>query len=641
MWRGGVPRSTARGFAAVALAVASFAWASPWNVTLPIRPAVLDRVPPRYVPAPLGSQHVDGMLGDRLAVNLEKRLLAEVDPEPLLKGYRQRPGQQTWIGEHIGKFIDAATNAWAYSGDQRLKAKLDRAVRDLLATQLDDGYLGTYVEADRFKDYGGKEVEPTEKEPLWDVWTHKYNLIALLNYYRRTGYEPALAASKRIGDLLLDHYGEGKTSIARNDWHVGMANTSVLGPMALLYRLTGDARYLEFCRYIVRAWDEPRGPRLLTTLLTTGRVNEIGNGKAYEMTSNFVGLLELYRATGETDYLRAVQRAWDDIVRNRRYVTGTASWGELYRDDHLLRADGRVGEGCVTTTWMQLNLELLKLTGEARYADEIERTVYNALVGAQHPDSGRICYFFPLDGARQFGTVSQGIPGVSCCSSSVPRALTLIPSAAWGVRNGGIAVNLFVPGTATLAFAGGEVSLKSETRYPVDGDVTLTLRMASPMRFPLLVRIPSWSKSMTVTAGGRDWTSARDGYIEIDRTWTDGDTVTVRVDLTPIVISGAPAYPDRVAIQRGPQVLAADERLNPGASPWMNDLWLAGLATADVALRDASASLPKDWKGTQAYAVDGYFGNAQLGRRPMTLVLVPIADAGQTGGEYRTWLQRP
>ena len=370
-----------------------------------------------------------------MTVNLEQRLLEGVDPEPLLKGYRQRPGQQTWIGEHIAKFIDAATNAWASSRDPRLKAKLDRAVRDLLATQLDDGYLGTYVAADRFKDYGGREIEPSEKEPLWDVWAHKYNLIALLNYYQRTGNGPALGASRRIGDLLVSRYGKGRQqSISHNDWHVGMANTSVLEPMARLYRLTGDARYLDFCRYIVSAWDEPKGPRILTTLMSSGRVTDVGNAKAYEMTSNFVGLLELYHATSEAIYLQPVLRAWNDIVTNRLYLTGSASWGELYRRDHLLRADGRVGEGCVTTTWMQMNLKLLELTGEAKYADELERTIYNALTAAQHPEAGTICYFLPLDGSKQYGTVSQGVPGVSCCTSSVPRGLTLVPSAAWGVR---------------------------------------------------------------------------------------------------------------------------------------------------------------------------------------------------------------
>src|SRR5262245_16928896 len=183
--------------------------AAPDDRPVSIRPRVPDQVEARFVPAPLNAQRIEGVLGDRLAVNVQRRLLEDVDTEPLLKGYRQRPGQQTWIGEHIGKFIDAATNAWAYSGDARLKAKLDRAVRDLLATQLDDGYLGTYLPADRFKDFGDATFEPSEDLPLWDVWAHKYNLLALLNYYQRTGFEPALAAARRIGDLLCRKYGDG------------------------------------------------------------------------------------------------------------------------------------------------------------------------------------------------------------------------------------------------------------------------------------------------------------------------------------------------------------------------------------------------------------------------------------------------
>ena len=137
-------------------------------------------------------------------------------------------------------------------------------MRELIATQLEDGYLGTYTPQERFIDYGDKGYEPAENLPLWDVWAHKYNLLGLLNYYRRTGYEPALQASRRIGDLLCKTYGDapGQKDIVRNDWHVGMANTSVLEPMAMLYRYTGDRKYLEFCRYIVRAWDEPKGPKI-------------------------------------------------------------------------------------------------------------------------------------------------------------------------------------------------------------------------------------------------------------------------------------------------------------------------------------------------------------------------------------------
>ena len=292
--------------------------------SIQVRPTVPAGVDARFVPAALDEQTIDGLLGDRMTVNLSERLLAGVDTDVILKGYRQRPGQHAWIGEHVGKFIDAATNAWAYTGDARLKAKLDAAVRDLIAAQLEDGYLGTYPPQDRFIDYGEKGYEPAENLPLWDVWAHKYNLLGLLNYYRRTGFEPALQASRRIGDLLCKTYGDGagQKSIVRNDWHVGMANTSVLEPMAMLYRYTGDAKYLEFCRYIVRAWDAPKGPKIATTLVASGHVNEVANAKAYEMTSNLVGLLELHLATGDEAYLRPVLRAWEDIVKNRLYPSG-------------------------------------------------------------------------------------------------------------------------------------------------------------------------------------------------------------------------------------------------------------------------------------------------------------------------------
>jgi DUF1680 family protein len=611
--------------------------------TVHVHAKVPDRAEARFTPAPLDAQALGGALADRMAVNLQQRLLEGIDLEVLLEGYRQRPGQHAWIGEHIGKFIDAATNTWAYTGDARLKTKLDSAVRELLATQLEDGYLGTYVEADRFIDYGEKGYEPAENLPLWDVWAHKYNMLGLLNYYRRTGFEPALGACRRMADLLIKTYGEGpgQRNIVRNDWHVGMANTSVLEPMAILYRYTGDPRYLEFARYIVRAWDEPKGPKIVTTLLSKGRVNEVANAKAYEMTSIFLGLIELYRATGDDTYWRPVLRAWDDIVRYRLYATGTTSYQELFRNDRLLRADGKVGEGCVTTTWMQLNLRLLEMTGEAKYADELERTIYNALLGAQHPKTGLICYFTPLNGKKEYGAVAHGAAGVNCCTSSVPRGVSLIPLAAWGIRRGGVAVNLFVPGTVRLTLPAGEVTLESKTRFPIEGDVSLTVRVAKPARFPLSIRVPAWSRRVEVTAAGRTFSEPRDGYIEIDRTWNTNDHVTIRMDLTMSVLDGSPTYPDQIAVQRGPQILAADDRLNPGSSPWTSDLWLTGLASATPQLRDADGSLPEKWSGSQAYAVAGYFGNAALGKRPVDLILVPLADAGQTGGEYRVWLQRP
>ncbi len=233
--------------------------------------------------------HIGGWLGARIDANARNRLLA-VDTEPLLAGYRKRPGSHPWIGEHVGKWLHAATLAWAYTGDPHLKAKLDRVAADLIACQEPDGYLGTYVPEQRFGLYQGAD---------WDVWSHKYNLIGLLTYYHYTGNRPALDCCRKMADLLCATFPARKSILAAGT-HVGMAATSVLEPVVLLYRFTGDARYLEFARYIVKSWDEPGGPAIGASLRAGRGVNRTANGKAYEMLSNLVGLCELARATGET-----------------------------------------------------------------------------------------------------------------------------------------------------------------------------------------------------------------------------------------------------------------------------------------------------------------------------------------------------
>ena len=167
---------------------------------------------------------------------------------------------------------------------------------ELIACQEPDGYLGTYSPDKRFGLYEGAD---------WDVWSHKYNLIGLLTYYQYTGNRLSLDCCRKMGDLLIATF-PGKKSILAAGTHIGMAATSVLEPVVLLYRFTGDKRYLDFARYIVKAWDEPHGPAIAASLRAGKGVNHTANGKAYEMLSNLVGLCELARATGDRSLLEPV-----------------------------------------------------------------------------------------------------------------------------------------------------------------------------------------------------------------------------------------------------------------------------------------------------------------------------------------------
>ena len=548
--------------------------ASAWAAVVP------DRVSDRFVPAPYESQRIEGLLGERMRVNLEGRLL-RVDEARLLRGFEQPPGQQAWIGEHIGKYLDAAANTWRLTRDQRLKAQMDRMARALMATQRPDGYLGTYTDDKRWTS--------------WDVWVHKYDLIGLLNFHQSTGDESALRASRRIGDLLCETFGPGKRDIIASSTHVGMAATSVLEPIVQLYRLTGEPRYLEFCRYLVASWDQPNGPKILESLRTTGSVFKTANAKAYEMMSGLIGVVELYKVTGDESLIKPVLIAWRDIRDKRLYITGTTSSKEHFLDDDVLPGEEKdnVGEGCATVTWLQLTWRLLRLTGGAEYAEELERTVYNQLLGAQDPHTGNICYFTPLNGTKKPG------PGINCCVSSEPRGISLVPLLTWGAMQDGPAVMLYTPGAFDTPFA----RIESETSFPAGGSVRLKIADAKKKEFTLYLRVPRWTRSFAVRVDKERISGKPGTLLPIKSEWKDGDVVTIDMDMTVRLLPGGQSYPGSVAVARGPQVLAAENALNPemiSVRP--------GLASLQ------SVSPPATWHGRQVYTADG-------------ITFVPFADA--------------
>ena len=431
--------------------VSLLAWmVLPVSAAMP-KPAVADKVQDKFVPAAYDAQKIEGLLGDRMRTNLKGRLL-HVDENGLIGGFQKRPGTHPWIGEHVGKFLHAAANTYEYSHDEKLKELMDRLAKELIATQLPDGYLGTYSDDQRWTS--------------WDVWVHKYDLIGLLSYYQVTGYEPALEASKKVGDLLARTFGDqpGQRDIIKAGTHVGMAATSVLEPICMLYRYTGDKKYLDFAYYLVRSWDQPHGPKIIDSLLKTGSVYKTANAKAYEMLSNIVGLVDLYRLTGDEKFFKVAQIAWDDVAKNRLYISGTASSHEHFQENGKLPADDSadVGEGCVTVTWIQLGWQLLRITGEHKYADELERTVFNQLLAAQNPQNGNICYFTPLIGRK------NATPGINCCVSSEPRGISMIPQLTWGALDGGIAVLLYTQGSVNI----DGNKLIEQTNFPDTGKVT-------------------------------------------------------------------------------------------------------------------------------------------------------------------------
>jgi hypothetical protein len=644
-----------------------------FSAMMPVTPVpdkVACMVPDRQAFQEPDCVHLSGWLGTRIAANEVNRLV-KIDPARLLEGYRKRPGRQAWDGEHVGKWLHAATLAWVYTGDPALRQKLDYVAAELVKCQLADGYLGTYLEKDRWTE--------------WDVWAHKYNLIGLIAYMRWTGNLEPLPACRRMAELLCRTFGDapGKSDIIAAGHHVGMAPTSVLEPMVLLYRFTGEPRYLDFCSYILRAWEQPNGPKILSTLLTQKRVDKVGNGKAYEMLSCLNGALEYYRTVGDHKILEACLNAWQDIVDHRLYITGAASYEERFHDDFDLPNANNVGETCVTVTWLQFNAQLLRLTGEARFAEQLEHVILNQLLGAQRPDGCAWGYYVEMEGRKPYSDTLDG----HCCLSSGPRGIALIPTFTTSTDADGAVMNLYDAGTARLSLADQTaVTLVTDTLYPSDDRIRVTVDPAVNRSFALKVRMPAWCRAPLIRVNGKQVPAqaAADGYVAIKREWRKGDMVELEFEREPRVIVGDHMNQGKVAVAYGPLVLAADAallgneltftpslshrmgegvrrtgeggsypmgegrgegRVEGGGGPSLDLVALAGpdLSTLDIQPATAPAEL-KTWAGSQVFRINAVAReatNSIPAGAPLRIQLIPFADAGASGEPYQVWLPLP
>ncbi|MEQ1606609.1 MAG: beta-L-arabinofuranosidase domain-containing protein [Pyrinomonadaceae bacterium] len=586
-------------------------------VSKEVKPLVKDKIVSNFNAIPFQNQRYDGYLGTRFTQNLNERLL-KVDEFGLMGSYLNRPGIHPWQGEHVGKYLETACNVWKLTHNAALKKQMDRIMYELINTQKEDGYLGTYM--------------PDQYWTSWDVWSHKYNLHGLLAYYSTTGYKPALESSRKIGDLLVRTFGKnkGQKDIILAGEHMGMAATSVLDGMVELYKYSGNRKYLDFCYYILDAWEQENGPKIISAILKTGRVTDVGNRKAYEMLSNYVGLIKLYQITGDPKFLKAVELAWADVVKNRLYITGTTSDHEHFQEDNVLpaEANANMGEGCVTTTWVQLNQNLLAITGDVKYLNQLEKSVYNHLLAAENPQNGCVSYYTPLMNKKPFTC------WISCCQSSVPRGIALVPNFTFGNIKNVPSVLFYEPAVykesvRTSDQKNIDATFKIEGNFPQSGSLNITIETSKSANFPVALRIPSWSSNFVAKVGNKEYKGNPDEFIVIRKNWKSGDKINISFEMPTILIPGGKSYPNLIAFQRGPQVLAVDDSLNSLEGFGLISNLKDGLGIGTLDFANESTILPPKWIGDQAYSIE------MQGKK---IYLVPFAEAGQTEGDMRVWL---
>jgi uncharacterized protein len=592
---------------------------------------------------------LQGILGDALEANLRGRLshfiVDETSPAIALFDpvHRQANREGDWYGEHAGKWLVAAARAAARSNDDALRVNVLNVAAFLVGTQEADGYLGTYAEDRRFMQPQPPKPGTWDGAPsvrTWDIWTHAYLVLGLLEVHRQFDSPSCLAAACKIGDLCLRTLTDGGIDITDLGNHHGMSATVLLDPAVELFFATGNDRYLELAQVVLRQADAHRELGLLQKALAGTDAAFIATGKAYQLAWNLVGLAKLHRATGAPELRRAVETLWQSI-RDHHLTLGGGPWGgvahrsrECFNPPGVFSPQGYV-ETCSTLAWIQLNRELLRISGEAKYAEEIERTAYNDLIAAQAPDGEDWCYYVFPNGRRVHTTYWR------CCKSSGAMALEELPAVAFTqVDDHTIAVNVHGPGEARFDIAGG-VRLVSTTSYPHSGEIRIRVALHGQARFTVRVRIPSWAVVPSLAVNGRvvDGAVEPGTFVSIDRTWRDGDEIEAQFPARPqmhrrvnrnvqesLAPDGSPVrqevlHEEYVAFTHGPLAYATG--------------LIDGFKTSEsVRLPDGPA------EGWLRHEADAQALTVNLGYRPPLVFTPYFAAGGRTDGAWRlTWLQ--
>ncbi len=436
------------------------------------------------------------------------------------KEARLNHNKTDWYGEHAGKWMYATALAVARTNDPGLKSLLLKTAGYLVDNQEPDGYLGTYSPGVRFTN------SKVSHKHSWDVWDQSYMVLGLLevnHFYPDPVYSDA---AKKIGELFLKTFGDGRQNITDYGTREGISSTIILDPVVELYKLTRDERYLSFAKLILKEMNEKEGLMLIPAALHNRDMSTVGEGKAYQVIWNLKAIADLVAVTGDLTYLKAVENAWKEILNDHLTICG-GPWGGI---GNFYECFDKAGfwspygftETCSSMAWIQLNRELLSLTGSACYAQEIEKTAFNALSGAAYPDGVNWCYHSFVNGRRHAANFND------CCPSSGAMALEDVAGSIYGLRENGISCNLYTESSADIMLENTRVSISQQTMYPFDGNIRITVSPEKSSSFPLFLRIPDWADTVSVRINGKipDTAIAGSGeYFKISRVWKKNDQI--------------------------------------------------------------------------------------------------------------------
>lgn len=466
-------------------------------------------------------------------------------------------------GKHSGIYFDdsdvyKALEGMAYSlqtnPDPELEAKCDEWIAKFAAAQQEDGYLFTYYTL----------------TGLDERWTNMYRhemycaghlAEAAVAYYRATGKRTLLDVALKMADHMMSIFGPGKRHWVPGHQEIELA-------LVKLYDVTGERKYLDFADWLLQERGHghflPKS-RSLEYMQDDKPVKEQDNiaGHAVRAMYLYCGMADVAAIKHDAGYMDALHRLWEDVVERNMYITGgigSSKSNEGFTKDYDLPNLEAYCETCASVGMVLWNWRMNQMTGDARYADIMERSLYNGVLAGVSLSGDRFFYVNPLESLGDHHR--QAWYGCACCPSQICRFLPSIGNYIYGIGEDALYVNLFIGNRMEK----DKIAVNMQTRYPWDGNVVITIEKT--LRKDLRIRVPEWCENYSFLLDGEEVKVVIvDGYAQIGRNLKAGTVVEARFEMKPVLCKSDPRVLQNAglsAVQRGPIVYCAEEVDNPG-----------------------------------------------------------------------------
>lgn len=477
-----------------------------------------------------------GILADRRN-DVYQNLFRKIDTADEIRSFI--PQDSTWWAEpeFSSKFVDIALAFYRASRDAGDLERARQVVEGMLRYQRQDGYLGTYPEGEEFG-IG------------FSVWNQSFSLLGLIAYWDETGDERALKAAMRCADYIISGYQGPDSHILLRALNMGSENCCVLLEIVYLYQRTGEKRYLDFADYIVNTMENTSNG-----VLDIQSPTACFSIKGIEMLIIYMGLIAYGKVTNRQDCLDAAKKYWQDLYEGQIDLSGCGTVSEFWTfagaRSAMRSRDLNPNETCVAAGWIEFSVMLFEATGDIRYFDAVERTIYNHLLGAMANDGSDFAYYQGNYGRKEERTH----PGqYKCCRYRAMTVMSKLPSFTCYARDDRLVCPLYLPYQADYMIGGKPVHIQMTTDYPKNGSVVIDLASDTLDSISVELRIPDSCDSAVVN--GR---TAKKGSFIVDVSLQNGrGRIEAMLNFSPVyheaVVDDLPSQ----AVTCGPVLLAID-----------------------------------------------------------------------------------